>query len=204
MKRLFVKIKTDPKLVGTLFEINGESEVCTTVDKIVYSMEGLEKVNDQGQCPDYRLVRLGSPNRVLDNKQTFGAAHIRNSDVLLMTKDADINTFDGQFNFEPLSVSGQYISVQDLRAPIRTPLDWNSGGKGAPVIINSEISLPQVGDAILPKAISTETKNLDPSSFEFQPLDIDYQKEDQTKGSPEIKPDSSSSKRKKKIAASDV
>lgn len=198
MKRIFVNIKTNPRLGGTLFEINGESTVSDTLEKIVCSMEDMNTSNEHGQPPEYRLVRLGSPNRILDNHQTFINAHISNSDILLMIPDADINSYEGHFNFIPLSINEQDISVQDLRVPIRPPLARISSEKETTEVFPLRTSLPKSVDSPLPGNISSETEKTARGSFEFQKLDIDLPEGERKEEKSRTPPDSTGRKRKGK------
>jgi len=198
MKRLFVKVKTNPKLVGTLLEINGESTVHAALDAIVGSMEGLSIDDKKGQKPDYRLVRLGSPNRALDNQQTFGDAHIQDGDILLLIPGADIETIDGRFNFEPLSIIEQDISIQDLRAPIKSPQGLGFREKSTTPGIGPTDSALQAGAASEPTVAPSGEENPKLSSMGFQALEVESQS--LNKPNPELPmsiPPSSRRKRKK-------
>jgi len=173
MNRLFIKIKTDSKLKGTLLELNSGNSVKEVIDQIISNMEGIPRVDDSGQLLDYRLIRIGSPKRVLENSQSFLQENVKNSDVLLITTDPVGVMSQGLFDFEALTIDNQYTSVQDLRAPIRMLRKSASGNKNV-AVKNQQVNAPvdKVLKASSSEPNSDDKKKPNDSPFEFQPLDI--------------------------------
>lgn len=174
MSRLFIKIKADTKLKGTLLELSRESKISEAITQITSNMEGIPRIDEAGQPLDYRFVRLGSPKRVLENDQTFAQENVKNSDVLLISTDPESVMSQGLFDFEALTIENQYTSVQDLRAPIRMFPQFSSGVKKTAVKSPKSQSPDDGAPVSIPTEPNTtkEKKKSSESPFDFQPLDI--------------------------------
>lgn len=197
MNRLIVKIKTDIKLKGTLLELKSDNTVKVVIDQITSSMEGVPKLDEVGQLLDYRLIRIGSPKRVLENSLTFIQENVKNSDVLLITTDPIGVMSQGLFDFEALTIDNQYISVQDLRAPIRMLRKPVSDNKK--VSIRNHQPEPPMGKAVTAftsETIPDEKNKLGENPFGFQPLDIELPEEKIAKANLSKSPRNSKTKKK--------
>lgn len=168
MNRLFVIVKTDSTLTGTLLELNAREKVEKTVQQIIQYVGDLHAPGSTAPAPDYQLVCLGNPKRLVPHDQTLGAAGIKNGNVLVLTQTPDAILTGGLFDFEPLSVALQDVSVQDLRALLRVPVKPTFTGQ-TPV---SEQHVAQPPMKALP---ATDTPQPPPKpgvAFEFEHVDL--------------------------------
>lgn len=76
-------------IVGTLFEVPGDITIHEVLTKVLFTKDLTKKDSSIFSPSDYRLVKLGSPNRVLENDQTFEKTHTENGDVFLIIKSTD-------------------------------------------------------------------------------------------------------------------
>ncbi len=198
MNRLFVKIKTDPRLKGTLFEISRKSKVSDILDQMVNSMAGLPGTGEENATPDYQMIRLGSPKRILEKSLTLAQTGVGNNDTLLITTDAEAILGQGLFEFEALSLEGQYVSVQDMRAPLRMPLKRIHARRDRkPAMAEPKASLP-AGMESKPSQKSSPESQEPANPFDFQPLGLDLSgPADKTGSSEESKPGFGTGKKKK-------
>lgn len=178
MNRLFVRVKTDPRLKATLFEFSGQSRVGETLDLLISSMERMPQSEAQTVVPDYQMIRLGSPKRILERDQTFMQAGVGNNDTLVITSDAEAIMSQGLFEFEALSLEDQYLSVQDIRAPLHMPI--------VKTIALREKQQSQLGPP-QQRPVETEPQHPVPAQdaqnpFGFQPLDLGISRPDQHAG----------------------
>lgn len=166
MNRLFIKIKTDPKLPGTLMEIKGENSIGDTIDQIV-TLHDFPLQSEEGVPYNYDLILLGSPKRQLKKKKDFVSSGVKNSDIVLLTTNSDAFLKGNLFNFLPLNLMSQEDTIQDLRAPLR-PLSQFEIAKA-----NSQPK-SQDHQAKTEENDSAKKEDSPSPSFDFQPLDIDF------------------------------
>ncbi len=198
MNRLFVKIKTDPRLKGTLFEISRKSKVGDTLDQMVNSMARLPATGEEKAAQDYQMIRLGSPKRILEKAQTFAQTGVGNNDTLLITTDAEAIMSQGVFEFEALSLEGQYVSVQDRRAPLRMPLERLRAHRDRKPAKAEPKAGPSAGMGPKPSQKPAPESQESANPFGFQSLGLDLPDPADKTGSPgKLKPGSGASTKKK-------
>jgi hypothetical protein len=169
MNRLFIKVKTAPKIQGTLMEVQGKITIEDTIEHIVQSMDGLPKNDETGTLYEYHLIRMGSPKRILPKGETFTQAGMKNGDSVLITTNPDMILKQDLFDFIPLSIKTQEISVQDLRAPLRLPPAQITVGEKTTVQLFSDAN-----ESVVTTERIHEENEEKTTSFGFQALDIDF------------------------------
>lgn len=118
MKRLFVKMQTDPNAKPVIMELPGEMKVKDIIPNLIQG-EGWDE-KEQGKKINYWFESLSGP---IDLSKTLTQAGIRNGMLLIVRKSTGSTS-----NISPFPMSSQEIpqniGPQDLRDSLEIPEKW--------------------------------------------------------------------------------
>ena len=123
MKRLFVKMQTDPNAKPVIMELPGEMKVKDIIPNLIQGEGWDDKEN--GKKINYWFETLNGP---VDFNKTLTQAGIRNGMLLIVRKSvgstSGLSPFPGSSQEIP-----QNIGPQDVRNPLEVPEKWKELNK---------------------------------------------------------------------------